>query len=395
VSRRTIARPVSLEGQGLHEGRPTRLALKPAEAGGVRFRRTDLPGADAVPALVSAREERPRRTAIVAGRAEVHTVEHLLAAVAGLGLTDLEVEIDQIEVPGLDGSAARFLDALREAGARDLSGEAPRLALDRVVEVADAGGARIVAVPCRGRLVLEYVLDYAADLPRTRVALELTEESFARELAPARTFCLAREADALRAAGLGKGATFENTLVIGGDGLPIDNTLRFPDEYARHKALDLFGDLALLGARLEARVFAYKAGHSLNAALVRKLAAILAEGPAEPAPARVGPADPPLVAPGGGPFAPPAVAFDGHFPSFPVLPGVVSVAAIAGAAGRGRVASIENARFRRIARPGERLSVTLGTPAADGRVRGAVRSAEPGAVVAEATLLFTEAAEGR
>jgi UDP-3-O-acyl N-acetylglucosamine deacetylase len=359
--------------------------LKPAESGGVRFRRTDLAGTAPVAALAAVREERPRRTAIVGPGVEVHTIEHLLAAVWGAGITDLDVEIDQIEVPGLDGSSAQFLAALHDAGLRELPGEAPRLVLDHAVEVADRD-ARIVAFPCPGRLVLEYLLDYAAAVPRTRFVAEVTPESFARELAPARTFCLDREAEMLRAAGLGKGATFENTLVIGKDGLPIENTLRFSDEYARHKTLDLYGDLALLGARLEARVLAYKAGHSLNAALARKLAAVLAEHERAAAAPRTAAreADPPLVARGGGAFEAPAVAFDGHFPGLPVLPGVVSVAAVADAAG-GPLAALENARFRRIARPGERLAVSLEAPRADGSVRGAVRT-EAGQVVAEATV---------
>jgi UDP-3-O-[3-hydroxymyristoyl] N-acetylglucosamine deacetylase/3-hydroxyacyl-[acyl-carrier-protein] dehydratase len=383
--RRTIAREIEIEGVGLHEGRPTRLTLRPAESGGVRFIRTDLQGSAPIPALASAREERPRRTAIVAGLAEVHTVEHLLAAVAGLGITDLEVRIDQIEVPGLDGSSLPFFRAIEAAGTRDLPGEAPVLVLDRVVALEEKG-ARIVAMPCPGRLVLEYVLDYAAVLPRMRFVTEVTPRSFACDLAPARTFCLEQEARALQAAGLGKGASAENTLVVGADGLPIGNVLRFPDEYARHKALDLVGDLALLGARLEARVLAWKAGHALNAALARKLAEILAEERADrPGGGAESERDPPLVSPGGGALVPPAVAFEGHFPRFPVLPGVVSIAAMADAA-EARIAAIDNARFRRMARPGEPLEVAL-ERRAGGRARGALRAAAGGgALVAEATL---------
>ncbi len=388
--RRTIARPVVLEGSGLHEGRPARLALRPAEPGsGVRFRRADLPGAEEIPALVQYREERPRRTALVRGGAEVHTVEHLLAAVAAAGITDLLIEIDQVEVPGLDGSAAPFLAAIRKAGLRDFDPPPPpppRIVLDRVIEVEDGRGARIVAAPCPGRLAIEYVLEHAG-LARSRFAIEIEEESFAREVAPARTFCLEREAEALRAAGLGRGATYENTLVIGGDGLPIGNALRFSDEYARHKVLDLVGDLALAGARLEARIFAYRSGHALNAALVRKLLEVAAppsnlpcaeSGAPPPTAARA--ADPPLVRPGGGELSVPEHVFEGHFPGLPVLPGVSSVAAMAEALGGGPIAAIRGARFRRVARPGQRLYAEVAGP------EGARIVDAAGETVAEATI---------
>lgn len=391
MRRRTIARPVTIEGAGLHEGRPAKLALLAAPAGaGIYFRRTDLPGSGPVPALVTAREERPRRTALARGAVEVHTVEHLLAAVSGSGITDLEIAIDEVEVPGLDGSALPFLQAILAAGTRELEGLAPRLVLDRTIEVEEKG-ARIVAAPCPGRLAIEYILDYP-DVRRSRIALEVDETSFARELAPARTFCLEREALALRAAGLGRGATSENTLVVGTDGLPLGNRLRFPDEYARHKALDLFGDLALVGARLEARVFAYRSGHALNARLARRLRDLVEEAfHAAPSPFRarasgsVG-GDRPLVPRGGGALEPAPIAFEGHFPNFPVLPGVVSLAAIAEAAG-GRIVAIEGARFRRLVRPGDRLHVAV-EGAEGGRVRGAVRIASGGvpAVAAEASV---------
>ncbi len=366
VPRRTIAREVSVEGRGLHEGEPARLTISPAAAGtGVRFRRSDIAASEPIPVHLSALKSQPRRTAIARGEAEVHTVEHFMAAVTGLGLTDLDVAIDRVEVPGLDGSAREFEAALRSAGVRDLGGPAPVLRLDRTVAVEDKSGARIVALPCPGRLVLDYTLDYGGECPRARVVVDVTEESFAREIAPARTFCLEKEALALQAAGLGRGADTTNTLVIGKDGLPIQNALRFPDEYARHKALDLLGDLALLGARLEARVVAYKAGHALNAALVRELLNLV------PAPVPVRES-----------FAPPAIAFEGHFPGDPVLPGIVTLAALRGGA---PVQAIESAKFRRIVRPGESLAIER-TPAGEGRVRARALAAG-GEVAVEAVFV--------
>lgn len=275
TTRRTLARAAEIRGIGLHEGQETLLTLRPAAAGtGVVFARTDLEGAPRVVAAIGCRQERPRRTAIVAGAAEVHTVEHLLAAVGGLGVTDVLIEIDRVEVPGLDGSSLGFWQAIEAAGTVDLEGRAPRLVLDREVTV-EHDGARITARPCPGALRVRYGLDYGGLISQTTVAFTLDAAVVRKELAPARTFCLAQEALMLKAAGLGKGANTQNTLVIAEDGLPIENTLRFPDECARHKALDLFGDLMLLGASLEAEIEAERSGHSLNAALCRELHALL------------------------------------------------------------------------------------------------------------------------
>jgi UDP-3-O-[3-hydroxymyristoyl] N-acetylglucosamine deacetylase/3-hydroxyacyl-[acyl-carrier-protein] dehydratase len=276
--RRTLAAPQEICGAGLHEGLPTKVRLLPAEAGaGIRFVRTDLAGEPAVQAVVAYRTERPRRTALVQGRAEVHTVEHLLAAVGALGITDLTVEIDRVEVPGLDGSSLEFVRALEAAGLRELGGAVPKLCLAETI-VIEEGGALLVASPLPGALEIEYHLDYAEDIPQSAIRLRVTRDSFLRQAAPARTFCLEREARALQAAGLGRGATTQNTLVIGEDGRPLENTYRFPHECARHKLLDAFGDLMLLGASLEARIVAYKSGHAQNAELARRLRQRLLQG---------------------------------------------------------------------------------------------------------------------
>ncbi|MFC1706988.1 UDP-3-O-acyl-N-acetylglucosamine deacetylase [Planctomycetota bacterium] len=403
--RQTVARAVELEGRGLHEGLSVRVRLLPAPAArGVCFVRADLPGAPIVEARIRCVGDRPRRTVLASGDAEVHTVEHLLAAVYGLGLTDLVIELDGIEVPASDGSAYEFAMALREAGTDELAGVPECLCLDRVVCI-EAVGARIVARPAPGRLVVEYHLEYSEDVPPMVVAMEVTPEGFMRELAPARTFCLEREARALRAAGLGKGATTGNTLVIGPSGQPMDNELRFDDEYARHKLLDLLGDLCLLGAGLEAHVVAYRSGHSLNAELVRRLRELLDGAgrgadvgavaaahrheergrsgygeatPREGAERADSILDDVAVADGvvQASFLPPVRAFDGHFPHQPVLPGVLSLAAIEEAvlalarpqrvfgdgspraAGREcHVRGLRAVRFRRVVGPGERLRV--------------------------------------
>jgi len=390
---RTIAREGRVEGPGLHEGVPTRVVFRPAPPGsGIRFRRSDLPGTGEIPALARYREERPRRTALVRERAEVHTVEHLLAAVWGRGLTDLDIEVDGVELPGLDGSARDFYRALVDSGVVEAPGPAPALALDRPLSVTDGRGAWIVALPHQGGFVLDYTLDYGRELPKRRVAVLVTEDTFRDEIAPARTFCLEREAAALTAAGLGRGASYENTLVIGGDGRPIRNAFRFEDELCRHKLLDLLGDLALAGVRLEARVIAYRSGHALNAAMAKQLLE-LAEG-SSPGPSPGASPRGMVLADAGidvgaRTFRPVETLFSGHFPGEPLLAGAFELAALAAAAGgpEAALAAVETARFRRVVRPGEALSLEATAPEG-GRARA--RALVGKDVAAEASLRFRD-----
>ncbi|MBI3725835.1 UDP-3-O-[3-hydroxymyristoyl] N-acetylglucosamine deacetylase [bacterium] len=271
---RTIARAVACEGTGLHTGATVRVRIKPGPPGtGVVFVRTDLPGAPRIEASVANRIAQPRRTAIACGDAEVHTVEHLLSAAHGLGVDNLEVELDAFEAPGLDGSAIRYVELLGEAGLVEQDAPRREIVLRETITVEGRNGATLTASPNESGLRVSYSLDYPVkSLGKQTVSLDVTSERYAAEVAPARTFCLKAEADLLRMLGLGLGATFQNTLVFDEDGV-IENTLRFPDEAARHKLLDLVGDLALLGASVRANVVAVKSGHDLNLELVRKILA--------------------------------------------------------------------------------------------------------------------------
>ncbi|HEX5009864.1 MAG TPA: UDP-3-O-acyl-N-acetylglucosamine deacetylase [Planctomycetota bacterium] len=273
---RTLAAPAELSGAGLHEGRGVTARLLPAPAGtGVVFRRADLPGAPEVRVAPDSLGEAARRTQLVHGSAEVHTVEHLLAALLAAPVDNVLIELDGPELPGLDGSARPWVQVLQRAGAVEQREPRRTLVLSRVVSVAWAGGS-LRAEPGPG-LELDYTLDYSAHgLPPQRVQARFPGTDFAAELAPARTFVLAAEARELQAAGLGRGATPENTVVLEPGYRPAHGSLRFPDEPARHKMLDLLGDLALLGADLQARVVAVKSGHRAHHELVRKLAAELA-----------------------------------------------------------------------------------------------------------------------
>ncbi len=277
---RTVRREVTVQGTGLHTGKPARVTVAPRERWGVEFVREDLPGGPRVAALAENLAPVRRRTVLQCGGAEVQTAEHLLAALYALGVDRAEVRIYGPELPALDGSSLGWVNAIREVGLREVQARRRRLVLhEAVAEV--SGDAAIVAVPCCEGLVIDYILDHDSEVvPVQRVSFKLNEKVFVEEIAPARTFVLEEEARALLQAGFGRGASTENTLVVGPQGVR-DNTLRFPDEFARHKVLDLVGDLCLVGADLEARVVGVRSGHGLNALLVKRLAALLEEQSAE------------------------------------------------------------------------------------------------------------------
>jgi UDP-3-O-acyl N-acetylglucosamine deacetylase len=270
---RTIARAATVEGVGFLTGADVRLRFLPASAdAGITFVRADLPQRPHIAAHVSHVVPRERRTAIEAAGASVEMVEHVMAAVAGLLIDNCVIEIDAIEPPGCDGSSDPFTRALEAAGTVEQDALRERIVIDRPVTIAH-GEAVISAEPATGdELILGYELDYgkAAPIPPQNFRTEITPNLFRNELSSSRTFLLAEEAQALRAAGIGKRTT-EADILIFGPGGPIGNRLRYPDEPARHKVLDMLGDFALAGADLAGRVTASRSGHSLNAAFVRKL----------------------------------------------------------------------------------------------------------------------------
>lgn len=273
-SQRTLARPVEVEGLGFITGCRTRLRFVPAAVGhGVLFVRTDLPGSPVIPVTVPAVADTRRRTTLGQDGNTVTLVEHVLAALAGMRIDNCRLELDGPEPPGFDGSAIEFVRAIREAGIvsqpgrRSIRGVRERVVLQR-------DGATISLHPADGMgLRVSYILDYgvASPLPRQSCTLSLTPESFAAELANCRTFLLDREVDSLQSQGIGTHLTPADVLVFGASG-PIGNRLRFGDEPARHKLLDLVGDLSLCGFDLAGHVVAYRSGHSLNVELASELA---------------------------------------------------------------------------------------------------------------------------
>lgn len=272
VPSRTIGRSATLRGMGLHSGKEVRVALHAAPAGhGIRFVRTDLDGAPEINVTDVDAKAPPFRSVIRRGNAEIHTVEHLLSAFAGLQITDCRIEIDGIEVPGMDGSAQEFIVAIKEAGIQDLAAKTEAIVIDRQIVIED-GIARIVASPSSKPLLsIDYTLDYPGiPLAQGRYELNLSPESFCKEIAPARTFAPKKDAEAMLAAGLGKGANTQNTVIIDGDRV-LDTKLRFSDEPVRHKILDLIGDLYLLGRPVFGHVEARCSGHKANRELAKKL----------------------------------------------------------------------------------------------------------------------------
>src|SRR2546428_10111893 len=268
-SQKTLAGPVEIEGVGLHSGRRVALRILPGEAGsGIVFIRRDLDGVE-IPASYRLLNGSNFSTTLSRGPAVVATVEHLLSALQGLSIDNARIEMDDAEVPILDGSALPFVDRILEVGTRSLGRPRRFLALTRPVRPR-AGEKEILALPDNG-FQATYAIYFPHPVIGTQtVTTEVTEESYIESIAPARTFCLLSDVEAMRRSGLALGGSLDNALVVGEDGV-LNGSLRFPDEFARHKVLDLIGDLALLGLPIRAHVIAFKGGHRLHAALVAKI----------------------------------------------------------------------------------------------------------------------------
>ena len=270
----TIAEKVSCTGIGLHSGVPVQLTLFPARAGsGIVFVRTDGPDPVEIPARPGAVHSTRFATTLGRGDTTVGTVEHLLAALYGLGVDNLRVEVDGPELPVMDGSAAPFVYLLRSAGIFAQREVRPSLRVRRPVEVCE-GAHRIRFEPSRS-LRVSYAVEFEhGAIGRQQLRLDPEQlERFDREVSAARTFGFLDEVQALWREGFARGGSLENTVVLDGHGVVNPGGLRWPDEFVRHKVLDLFGDLALIGMPIQAHVKVERGGHSLHLAGVRALLA--------------------------------------------------------------------------------------------------------------------------
>jgi len=276
----TLARTAMISGRGLFHGVEARLRLLPAEPGsGIVFRRVDLAGKPEVKAHVNNVTSAPRRTVLAAANgAVVETTEHLMSALAGLQVDNCIVEINAPEVPAVDGSCLPFCEAILEAGLNIQSAPRDLLIIDESQGVNDRAGEQwIEIIPSYdGSTTIDYRLDYGprTAIPSQSFSVSMTPEIFLKEIAPARTFVLKNEVEALQIMGFGKHLTGKDLVVFDTDGSVIDNKLRWADEPVRHKILDCIGDLALNGQMFVGRVVARRSGHKLNHVMAKTLSTI-------------------------------------------------------------------------------------------------------------------------
>ncbi len=415
---KTLAGPVEISGKGLHSGAEARMVLSPREADqGIVFRRVDLEGAPEIPADVEHVVETDRGTVLQQGGVRVRTIEHLLAAIASLGIENVTIELDNEEPPAAGGSAATFTNRLLEAGIEEQESEAAVWVCETPLSV-EEGASRYTVIP-DDRYVISSSIEFDHPLIRRQHAsYEIRPDLFCEEIAPARTFGFYEDADRLRTMGLAQGADTTNTVVLTRDGLYEGVELKYADEFVRHKILDLVGDLALLGQRIKGQIIAERPGHHGNITLVRAIAEEVRKKAAarrvdidqifhilphrypfllvdrvieyEPGTRIVGIKNVTINEP----------FFIGHFPGMPIMPGVLIIEAMAQVGGlmfmdsfdrpEDKVVyfmSLNNVKFRRPVTPGDQLVFELAMVKQRGPVcvmKGVGRV--DGRVVAEAEL---------
>lgn len=429
---KTIRNPVKISGVGLHTGNKVNLFFKPAAVNcGISFVRIDLANQPAIKldcANLMDSMRSIRRTSLGNSGIEVQTIEHLMAVLSGLQLDNLLIELDNNEIPGMDGSGIEFLKVLKEAGIVEQEAVKKSYTVKEAIWVEEEQ-SMLVALPSNDYSI-RYTLSYNHPLLSAQyMELAVSPETFENELAASRTFCLQEEAGDLQGKGLGRGANYDNTLVVADKGV-IKNRLRFKDEFVRHKILDLIGDLSLLGVPLKARIMAIKSGHSLNLKLVKKIqqqkaryeSGAMAAGSIAAGLEEIDTSSIMKILPHRYPFllVDKIVSFEsgkravgiknvtvnenffvGHFPGKPVMPGVLIVEAMAQVGGvmmlspgenRGKLAyfmAANDVKFRKTVVPGDQLMLEVIAGKMKSKTGQVFAKAYvDGKVAAEAELLF-------
>jgi len=428
ANQRTLASSASLTGSALHTGENVTLTLLPAPVGhGFKFQRIDLPDEPLVDAAAIHVKTVERSTTLVQGPVKIHTVEHVLSALAGMGVDNALIQMNANEPPICDGSAKEFVDLIQKAGI--VEQDAPRRFLDiREPITIERNGSTLVLLPDT-----KFRVSCTQVGPEGRftqfLSAEITPEFYEKEIATARTFVFYEDVKDLMDKGLIKGGSLENAIVARGDSVLSKEPLRFPDEFVRHKILDIVGDLALCGRFLRAHIIAIKPGHGINTDAAKLLAEKFLTPP--PSAAR------PVAAPSSGALDINAVMsilphrypflmvdriidfdgglkatgvkavsinepyFQGHFPGHPVMPGVLQLEAMAQVAsivmmrrtendGKiGYFMSADEVKFRKPVMPGDTLFIECELTSAKKRLgKAACRCLVNGEVVSEGTLLF-------
>jgi UDP-3-O-[3-hydroxymyristoyl] N-acetylglucosamine deacetylase/3-hydroxyacyl-[acyl-carrier-protein] dehydratase len=430
---KTISKPVSFSGIGLHTGSLTTVTFKPApENSGITFFRVDIKDSPPIPANIDYVVDVSRGTTIGIGNAKVHTVEHALAAMVGLGIDNLNIELDAEEIPNGDGSSLPVMSTLQKAGIVEQDAEKQYIKVDRPVYYRQGDVTLSILPSDELRVSMTIAYDHVA-IGTQYASYTITEDTFAREIAPARTFCFLREVKMLQEKGLIRGGSLESAVVIGDDTI-LNDELRFPDEFVRHKILDLIGDMYLLGRPVKGHVVGVKGGHEKNVLFSKQIRDTMANGNGKrhvdrrPLPTLNTP--PALdvnkimkILPHRYPFllvdrilsfvpmervtgiknvSVNEPFFQGHWPETPVMPGVMIIEAMAQVSAvlifgdnrdpDGKLAfflGVDKARFRRTVVPGDQLVIECEmVRRRKNACKVAAKALVDGAVVAEAVMTF-------
>ncbi len=434
MKQRSIQREVTVKGKALHTGDDVHLTFKPAPAGhGVVFRRVDIYNKPEIRPHISLVSDLVRSTTLSSGHTRIHTVEHVLSALHGCGIDNVVIEMNASEPPILDGSARPFVEAIAEAGAVEQEKEREYYVLDAPVSVT-RNNSSVVALPYDG-LKISCTSTDDRGVHTQHLSLEIDPETYAEQIAGARTFTIYEEIEELLRMGKIRGGSLENAVVLKGDKILSKEPLRFPDEFVRHKILDIIGDVFLLGVPIQAHIIAMRPGHAVNSELTQALFERMDEArKAKRKPDR----KPVVVSPDATslsighiletvPHRYPFVMIDrvidfteddrltaiknvtinepyfqGHFPGEPVMPGVLQIEAMAQAAGVMMLRKIRNkaklaffmscdkVKFRKAVVPGDQLVIEVRLTRSRGKKIGVAEAVckVDDKVVSSAELMF-------